>query len=172
MPSRAAYLRADAWLADLRALHAQGLSDRAIARELSRRYPHLTFTKWRVFRWRVTMIESGPTGRLRDYRSLKAARQSAARVYQTYRGFSDLLPGVELTPRQTDILALVRDCGSLSRPEIARKLGRHPYCYLWMKKDECPVHALLNLGLLTGVPGPRPRKYTLALPVGRRVCCG
>jgi hypothetical protein len=192
MSRRAAYLsvaRTSAWLADLRALHAQGLSDRAIARELSKRYPHLAFSRRKVHYWRVEMIERSETGRLADYPTLAQARLCHYRRYQSERGLGYLLPdyqrptpnqgehgrwtdGVILTPRQSDILALVRDHGPLSRPKIARLLGRHPWCYLWTKRDECPVRALLNLGLLVPLAGPWPRQYRVCEGVARPLCYG
>jgi hypothetical protein len=187
--SRRPYLRASAWLHDLRALHAQGLSDRAIARELSRRYPQLTFTRWRVWYWRVQAIELSETGRLADWPTLAQARLCAYRRHQEYRRLGHLLPdyerptpnagehgrwteGVILTPRQADILALVRDHGPLTRPEIARRLGRHPRCYLWTKRYKCPVWRLERQGLLVPVPGSYPRRYAVAAQVRKPLCCG
>jgi hypothetical protein len=186
---RAAYLRADSWLADLRALHAQGYSDRAIARELSKRYPQLAFSRRKVHYWRVEMIERSETGRLADWPTLAQARLCAYRRHQEYRRLGYLLPdyerptpnqgehgrwtdGIILTPRQSDILALVRDHGPLSRPDIARLLGRDPRCYLWMKRSENPVEQLERMGLLLLVPDTYPRQYTVASQVARLLSCG
>jgi hypothetical protein len=184
---RARYLRADAWLSDLRALHAQGLSDRAIARELGKRYPQLTFTRRRVFHWRKHLIEDAPGGRLEDFLSLTEANHAGRRVHQIYAGYGDLLPdyvdadppfegfwthGIELTKRQADILALVRDHGPLTRPEIARKLGRHPSCYLKFPPHKCPVRRLVRLGLLLPLCETYPQEYTLAVRAAELLPCG
>jgi hypothetical protein len=119
MPSRAAYLRADAWLADLRALHAQGLSDRAIARELSRRYPRLTFTRRRVHYWRAAEDRVAQDGECvpRDRFDIHHRRA----VHQLRKGLGHL--PCTLRQREADILALLRERGPLTRPEIARALG-------------------------------------------------
>jgi hypothetical protein len=190
VPSRAAYLRADSWLSDLRALHAQGLSDRAIARELSRRYPQLTFTRRRVHYWRVEMIERSETGRLVDFATLAEANRASRRVHQIYCGFADLLSdyvnpeerepfvgpidpeagkcprprgywtdGIELTPRQADILAVLRDHGPLPRPALCRKLGL-PSVSLTRRPRPTPLDRLQALGLVVSLPGRPP---TLAL---------
>jgi hypothetical protein len=191
MSLRAAYLSArfPGWLADLRSLHAQGLSDRAIARELLKRYPHLAFSRRKVHYWRVEMIERSETGRLADYPTLAQARLCHYRRYQSDRGLGYLLPdyqrptpnqgehgrwtdGVILTPRQSDILALVRDHGPLSRPDIARLLGRDPRCYLKFKHNECPVRRLVHVGLLVPLPGTRPKRYAVASVVRSRLSCG
>jgi hypothetical protein len=118
--SRARYLRADAWLHDLRALHAQGYSDRAIARELSRRYPQLAFTHDRVRYWRTADDRIAQDGEClpRDRFDLRHRRT----VYQMLRGLGHLLPQT-LRQREADILALLRERGPLTRPEIARALG-------------------------------------------------
>jgi hypothetical protein len=117
---RAAYLRADAWLHDLRTLHAQGLSDRAIARELSRRYPQLTFTRRRVHYWRTEEDRIAQDGECVPQHHFDIHHRRA--VHQMIRGLGHLLP-CTLRQREADILALLRERGPLTRPEIARALG-------------------------------------------------
>jgi hypothetical protein len=118
--SRARYLRADAWLHDLRALHAQGYSDRAIARELGRRYPSLHFSRWSVWYWRTAENRIAQDGECvpRDRFDIHHRRA----VHQLQKGFGHLLP-LPLRRRESDILALLRQRGPLTRPEIARALG-------------------------------------------------
>lgn len=120
MPSRAAYLRADTWLHDLRALHAQGLSDCAIARELQRRYPQWTFTRRRVFHWRTADDRVAQDGECVPQQRFDLHHRRA--VHQMIRGLGHLLP-CTLRQREADILALLRERGPLTRPEIARALG-------------------------------------------------
>jgi hypothetical protein len=157
---RARYLRADSWLADLRTLHAQGHSDRAIARELSRRYPQLTFTRRRVHYWRASEDRVAQDGECVPQHRFDIHHRRA--VHQMLKGFGHLLP-LPLRWRESDILALLRQRGPLTRPEIARALGvssLHTREQHWLAR-------LFRLGLIVvvgSVPGRRRplRRYALA----------
>jgi DNA-binding CsgD family transcriptional regulator len=157
---RARYLRADAWLTDLHALHAQGLSDRAIARELSRRYSHLTFTHDRVRYWRTAEDRIAQDGECVPQHRFDIHHRRA--VHQMLRGFGHLLP-LPLRQREADILALLRQRGPLTRPEIARALGVRTL----LTHQQHWLVRLFRLGLIVvagTVPGRRRplRRYALA----------
>jgi hypothetical protein len=146
---RRRYLRAGAWLADLRRLVAAGLSDRATARELNRLFPGHHFTRRSVLYWRHRRC------RARDEDQTPAQERRAEQLaYQHYEGWGHLLPrwnedapgrwvgvrvgncilldwddqgawtgGHELAPAEVRILSALRDHGPLTRPALAAHAG-------------------------------------------------
>src|SRR5262249_12404308 len=128
--SRTRYLHPGEWQTTLVDLHCRGLSDAAVARELTRCHPPYTFTRRMVLHHRTALLldEDTPT--------LAEARHQAQRLYQLSRGLGHLLPRYdpreraltdptdhyELTPRECDILLLLLEAGRpLRRREIARQ---------------------------------------------------
>jgi hypothetical protein len=122
---RGEYLRAGAWLGDLRRLHEAGWSDAAVAAALSeclgRRVSRRMVLYWRLAD--VPPCERNPP-RVRR------------RVYQMVTGWCHLLPrglrwplkgyssGVLLSPRECDVLSALRDHGPLTPAQLAGLFGR------------------------------------------------
>jgi hypothetical protein len=157
--SRSEYLRAGRWQDDLRRLSASGLSDRAAARELSRLWPGLRFTRQRVLRWRLRGVDRlGPL-------PLPAV---ARRVHQMLCGWTHLLPGewrypcigrtdgVVLRPREADVLSLLRDHGPQTPAQLAGRLGVRR---LLDARRRSRLARLLALGLVVRLA---PRLYALS----------
>lgn len=117
---RSAYLRPGSWRADLERLHKAGLSDAAIARALERLYPGQVFTRKRILYWRTEEERLAQEGECVPREPFDLHHRRA--VHQMLKGFGHLLP-LPLRQRESDILALLRQRGPLTRPEIARALG-------------------------------------------------
>jgi len=153
------------------------LTDRQIAARLSDLFPEHPFTSWQVWYYRRELIDAAPGGRTDEQGRLLPVwqvRRYESNRHQVQRGLGHLLPcpyadvgpdwtpGVELTPRQADVLACIRDHGPLPRVAIARRLGIHP----WGKVLSAILPTLLFLGLVGTDPGRRRRTYHAAPVAG------
>jgi hypothetical protein len=138
---RSDYVSGRAWKPDLERLHKAGLSDRAIARELSRLYAPAAFTLRMVRYYRAEDDRLAQDGECVPL--ARSTLEHRRAVHQMLKGFGHLLP-LTLRRREADILALLKERGPLTRQEIREALGlrslrsRRQY---WMQR-------LLNLGLV------------------------
>jgi uncharacterized protein YqgQ len=138
---RSDYVSGRAWKPDLERLHRAGLSDRAIARELSRLYAPAIFSRRMVRYYRAEDDRLAQDGECvpRERSTLQHRRA----VHQMLRGFGHLLP-LPLRRREADILALLKERGSMTGHEIREALGLrrlHTDGQPWMPR-------LLSLGLV------------------------
>jgi hypothetical protein len=138
---RSDYVSGRAWKPDLERLHRAGLSDRVIARELSRLYAPDVFTHEMVRYYRHEDDRLAQEGECVPRQSNTLNHRRA--VHQMLKGFGHLLP-LTLRPRESDILALLKEHGPLTRHEIRRALGVNALRtgrQHWMRR-------LLQLGLV------------------------
>jgi Arc/MetJ family transcription regulator len=173
---RGEYLRAGAWLGDLRRLHEAGWSDAAVAAALSECLGRRV-SRRAVWYWRRQLIELDDLLTAADRR----------RLYQSRCGFGHLLPreqrwsgprqgrgqsaapgvrwsgGRELSPREVDVLSCLREHGPLTPAALAGRLyvvslrptlRRLDRLGLVRRQPRGPLYALADAALPD--PGPRP----------------
>lgn len=190
-PAAHGRLKAGPWLDALRAEHAKRQSDAAIADALEERFFPQPFTRRTVRYWRAVVLglpawprprprECGRNHQLED-RVCDLSR----RLYQHYSGWGHLLSGyrrpvpcatvrrwaegLDLTPRECDLLSCLRDCGELTGPELALRLGLSCPGHRGPRRRGRSVLARLSgLGLVVWRPAGRRRAYSLDPDLPRR----
>jgi hypothetical protein len=139
---RPCHLRARACRSDLVRLAAQGLSDSAIARELSRLYAPLVFTRFQVWYYRHEDDRIAQDGECVPRERGSSLHRRRA-IHQLRRGFGHLLP-LPLRCRESDILALLKERGPLTQQQIREAVGvrsLHTMGQRWLAR-------LFRLGLI------------------------
>lgn len=121
MEPRPCHLRARACRSDLTRLVSAGLSDAVIARELSRLYAPLVFTRFQVWYYRHEDDRIAQDGECVPSQRGSSINHRRA-VHQMLKGFGHLLP-LPLRCRESDILALLKERGPLTQQQIREALG-------------------------------------------------